>query len=292
MALSNFENSRVRGKRVIYTASSFAKQNLIYLQEIGRSEYLEPYTSQRENLSSFLFFIVEKGSGNLVYNNLKYNLSVGSCVLINCNCDYSISSKQDLWILSWIHFNGPTMKVIYQKFLERCGGPCFISSKIDDFIAQHKQLLIISNQDSYVKDMRLMTALSSLLTMIMEQCWSDSRENAGLGTQRKWTLIRQYLEENYLSNIRLDEMSEKFSMNKFYITRKFREEYGCTINQFVTRLRITHAKELLRFSELNITEIANNSGFCDSAYFTRVFTKEEGISPTVFRKQWKNISKV
>ena len=54
MALNKFNSTRVKGKRVIYTASLFARQNLIYLQEIGSSEYLEAYSSNRGELSSYL----------------------------------------------------------------------------------------------------------------------------------------------------------------------------------------------------------------------------------------------
>ena len=93
MNSKSFNSKRVKGERVIYTASSFARQNLIYLQEIGKSEYLEPYESKRGKLSSFLFCIVKSGSGKLIYYDTTYELSTGDCIFVNCIQDYIISSK-------------------------------------------------------------------------------------------------------------------------------------------------------------------------------------------------------
>lgn len=288
---NKFHNKRVQGERVIYTASLFAKQNLIYLQEIGTSKYLEPYISKRGDLTSYLFFIVKNGFGKLTYQDITYPLKRGNCAFVNCNMDYTISSEVDLWSLAWIHFNGSTMYSIYQKFVERCGSPCFSVEDPEFFLKYHKQIFEIAKSDSHVKDMELMSLLSILLTGIMSQCFQNTEGHEALSSQKKWISVRQYIEKNYSLNITLDDLAQKFSVNKYYLTRKFKETYGLTINQLVTNIRITHAKEFLRFSDMNMTEIAYKTGFNDSAYFTRVFKKAEGVSPSDFKKQWNTNSK-
>lgn len=60
---------------------SFARENLIYLQEIGKSEYLEPYISQREILPSYLIFLVKSGAGKLICHDVAYELKTESCIL-------------------------------------------------------------------------------------------------------------------------------------------------------------------------------------------------------------------
>lgn len=59
-----------------------------------------------------------------------------------------------------------------------------------------------------------------------------------------------------------------------------------TINEYLEQLRISKAKELLRFTEKGIGEIGSLCGFTDSHYFSRVFMKVEGISPREYRKRW------
>ncbi|MCR4694109.1 MAG: AraC family transcriptional regulator [Pseudobutyrivibrio sp.] len=287
MSTHNFKNSRVRGKRIIYTASPFAKNNLIYLQEIGFSEYLEPYVSKRGTLSSFLFFYVEDGEGVLDYNGIDYHLKKGDCAFINCNNPYLISSSNHLWNLAWVHFNGASMPMIHSKYLERSGSPCFEALNSQKIKEIHQNIFHIADCENYVKDMSIMSALTRLLEEIMRQCWKSDKDSGKLVSAQRWQPIKDYIDINYKTNISLDDLSIKFAINKFYLTRKFKNLYGNTIGDYITNLRITNAKELLRFSDLSITEVAQTIGYNDSAYFARVFTKAEGISPSEFRKQWQ-----
>ena len=84
----------------------------------------------------------------------------------------------------------------------------------------------------------------------------------------------------------LDELSEQFYMSKYYLSREFKQQYGEGISSYVAKLRITRAKELLRFSDLKTGEIATICGISDSNHFLKVFKKLEGMTPTEFRKKW------
>lgn len=84
----------------------------------------------------------------------------------------------------------------------------------------------------------------------------------------------------------LDHLSERFFINKFYLTKIFKETYGTTINSYLISKRITGAKQLLRFTDKTVDEIGNAVGMEDANYFSRMFRKVEGISPSEYRKQW------
>ena len=79
-----FQGEYVSSDRLLYTPSEFAKNNLLYLQEIGRLTAQKPHTSKRQNLSSFLFIYVKSGSGYIDYEGKEYAVSGGDCVFINC----------------------------------------------------------------------------------------------------------------------------------------------------------------------------------------------------------------
>ena len=79
-----FEGTLVESERILYTPSTFARTNLIHLQECGRLKALSPHTSHRENLASYLCFIVLEGSGTLEYDQKHYTLSAGDCVFLDC----------------------------------------------------------------------------------------------------------------------------------------------------------------------------------------------------------------
>ena len=66
----------------------------------------------------------------------------------------------------------------------------------------------------------------------------------------------------------------------------FKETYGTTVNNYLISKRITRAKQLLRFTDMTVDEIGVAVGMGDANYFSRMFRKVEGSSPSEYRKQW------
>ena len=124
-----FSSNTVTSDRSIYTASAFSRSNLLYLQEVGTLKANEAHTSSRQNLSSYLFFTVLSGEGELVYGGSRYILHTGDCVFIDCRIPYSHSTSDNLWSLAWVHFNGAQMDGIYEKYKSRGGRVVFQSTE-------------------------------------------------------------------------------------------------------------------------------------------------------------------
>lgn len=133
---TNNNQAIVSSDRVLYTPSAFARTSLLHLQEIGKLTACRPHTSSRSNLQSYLFFMVVSGSGGLVYNGKEHKLEEGSCVFIDCHYPYSHTTDPDnLWTLRWVHFYGPGLSAIYNKYCERGGRPVFIPAEAAPFIS-------------------------------------------------------------------------------------------------------------------------------------------------------------
>ena len=273
-------NNIVESKRIQYTASRFAKESLLYLQEAGYSKAIRKHTSSRDHMDSLLFFTVIEGDGILKYQNEEYKLKNNDCVFINCANGYSHTS--DNWKIAWVHFNGKNLNNIFNKYLERDGKIAF-NSLSNNYVKIIDSIYNIASSSSYLKDMSIYTELVNLLnTLMSETVYEDSNKN------RKYNIdaIKQYIDNSYLSNISLDQISAQFYINKFYLTRVFKERYGTTINNYILERRITRSKELLRFSDDNIEDIAVACGIKDPNYFSRVFKKIEGVTPKEYRKMW------
>lgn len=286
MDASLFHGNLVRSNRIIYTPSAFAKTNLIHLQEIGELQAQKPHTSRRENLPSFLFFMVLEGSGHLEYNGSKFPLKKGDCVFIDCRRQYSHHTSEDLWTLRWVHFYGPNMNGIYEKYVERGGHPSFHPEDPGAFEAILKELYQIAQANMYVKDMKIFEKLTSLLTLLMQESWHPEKNAGGTLTKRDMQAVKDYLDQHYAEKITLDDLSETFYINKYYLTRIFKEQFGITITACLLQMRITHAKQLLRFTDLSVEKIGQDCGMNDANYFARMFKKIEGITPGEYRRRW------
>lgn len=282
------DTATVASNRVLYTASSFARSSLLHLQEIGELEALRAHTSSRSNLQSYLFFMVTNGSGTLVYEDKEQKLEKGSVVFINCQKPYSHSTDPDnLWKLKWIHFYGPTVSSIYEKYCERGGRAAFVPqpSTSEQMEAVWSQLMSVASSGLYMRDMLINQHLATLITLLMSESWHPEEKKKA--SKRASVLeVKEWIDQHYAEDMTLDGLAERFFINKYYLAKTFKAQFGSTIQNYITSIRITHAKQLLRFSDKSLEEIGEITGIGTPDYFSRVFKEVEGVPPSVYRKQW------
>ncbi len=305
----------VSSKRILYTASGWAKNNLIFLQETGSLRAIRPHVSRRANLQSYLCMMVLDGTGYIEYEGQRYDMKKGDCAFIDCMRSYSHSTgmgkravdsetehgrvltwdvvsdakkesvENSLWSLQWVHFYGENMPAIYEKYIERGGLAVFTPENGDRYAEIFSQLYNIAGSEDYIRDMKLNAVLNELLAVIMEQSWHP--ENKSVGKKRRELVeVKAFLDEHYTEKITLDLLAASFYIDKFYLSKIFKETYGTTINSYILSKRITQAKRLLRFTDLSIDEIGSRVGMNDANYFSRSFKKLEGISPSEYKKTW------
>ena len=98
----------------------------------------------------------------------------------------------------------------------------------------------------------------------------------------------QFIHNNYCENLTLEEVAYEVGFSTYYFGKLFKKTYGVTFTDYLTGYRITRAKELLRDPLLTVKGITYRVGFMDPNYFTRVFKKSEGLTPTEYRiKFWR-----
>lgn len=271
---------------IAYTPSSFAKTNLIHLQAIGEQKLSHSQVIQNDTYFSYLFFIVTDGLGKLEYEDSTTILSVGDCAFLDCRKPYSYCAYNERLTIEYVNFYGSNMAGIYDKYLEQGGVFTFRAHGPKAYIRNMKQIWEIASSDSSTRDMEIYEKLTALLTLLMGV--GENTESRPRKTSKKQNLqnVKDYLDQNYQEKITLDNLSEKFFINKFYLTRLFKEQFGISINNYLIQVRVTHAKLLLRLSDMSIEKVGQECGISDANYFSRVFKKLEGISPGEYRKKW------
>lgn len=97
--------------------------------------------------------------------------------------------------------------------------------------------------------------------------------------------ILDYMEANYRSNLGIPEIASKFDINTDYFHRLFKSLTGQTPTIFINQRRIRAAKQLLKKTSMPIGEIAFQSGFHSSSYFSKIFYRFEGTTPRSYRNE-------
>ncbi|QAY67244.1 response regulator transcription factor [Paenibacillus protaetiae] len=99
--------------------------------------------------------------------------------------------------------------------------------------------------------------------------------------------IADYITARYKEELSLQDIASHFFLSREYISRKFKQEFGVTMSDYISRIRMERAKVLLMNGQLRIAQVAEMVGYQDENYFSKVFKKQEGIRPGEYRKQFK-----
>jgi len=99
--------------------------------------------------------------------------------------------------------------------------------------------------------------------------------------------ILKYIDQNFHTKITLDNLEKTFGVSKFHISKEFKKYTGTTIGEYITMSRLTNAKELLKYSDLSVSEITYKVGFNQVSHFINLFKNREHTTPLNFRKEWR-----
>ena len=91
------------------------------------------------------------------------------------------------------------------------------------------------------------------------------------------------IEKRYAENLKIRDIAEELDCNPSYLSRIFNEETGLSFPIVLTDVRISHAKELLQTTDLSMSQISAQCGFCNTSHFVKVFHDKEGITPLKYR---------
>ena len=104
--------------------------------------------------------------------------------------------------------------------------------------------------------------------------------------------IRRYISRNLCSQITLNSLSEQFLLTPQYICQLFKQSLGMTVVEYINAERIAVAKNRIINEKTPLGEIAESMGFANYNYFSSVFKRQTGLSPTEYRKKFgKSVTK-
>lgn len=265
-------------KRILHTPSAFARNNLMYVQEVGKLKSLQPHVCIREKIDSFLIFVVLSGEGKLTTKNDEYYIKKNDCIFLDCNERYEhVSSVNNPWELMWVHFYGGNVGAYHELFLKKNEGqPVFCPQNIGDIKECIEEMISISDE----KDINTELNFSLILTKLLTYCASTMKGKAYLET------IRKFIDNNFGEEALLELLGEKFNGNINELNSNFYKNYGIELQNYIMVRRFTAAKEMLRFTIKDIKEIIRESGIKDEKLFAQLFLENEGMTAEEYRMKW------
>jgi two-component system response regulator YesN len=218
-------------------------------------EYGDDYPIETERL---LFDMIEKG--NLEGSKTEANHFFDWMIEQYPDCEMDIKLK----VLEFILF------AEQKAFLS--GGMIYYFRYRKDYL---KTLIQINNYEQLRK---------WFIDKVTEACRNiiSKREEQTSGIIAR---AKAFMEENYSKDISLDDVSRIVDISPYYFSKLFKEVTGENFIEYLTNIRIEEAKKLLQNRELSIKNICVDTGYSDPNYFSRIFKKQVGITPTEYRER-------
>lgn len=140
-----------------------------------------------------------------------------------------------------------------------------------------------------VPGQRLRAAARLLLGLVTGVVEEKGREPAGQalpgGVPAVVEKVVAYLRRNYQREVTLEEIARAVHFSPYYLSHAFKSAVGCTIIEYLTGLRVERAKALLQDPCYTVSEVVQEIGYSEPSYFTKVFKRREGLTPTQYRRK-------
>ncbi len=230
----------------------------------------------------YLVHYVHSGKGSYRVHGVTYSLHAGDLFLIYPSDLVSYTADIDNpWEYYWVGFNGTEAG----RMLQATG---FSKNKpvlhVDDAGKLTELLLNIyhSSGNTPEADADMAGYLYLFLGELM-RATGQSRRYADV--QDYLTQALRHIQHNYASIVRVESVAAHVGISRSQLYRAFMEKFELSPHAFLTRYRINEACTLLRKTGLTIAEVSSSVGFTDPLYFSRVFKKIKGVTPSSYQEK-------
>ena len=183
----------------------------------------------------------------------------------------------------WVHFTGSDVEQIIDYYKLPKSENVFYSGSSPDYQWLFEQM---------IRELQLCRAnYKELLTMLLRHIFLlvnrflKEGSKSGIDALNDIERSIRYFNENYTKNINIEEYAKSLHISACWFNRRFKQVTKMTPLQYILSVRLANAKMLLETKDYNVTETAYAVGFNNPLYFTRLFTKHIGISPSEYKKQ-------
>lgn len=265
-----------------FSPSLMARKSLLYLQALACLRFPQTHYTTRRDMNSYLILETQSGLGYFKYEGNEQKLLPGDIIFLDCRKHHHYRALGNTgWGYRLAHFNGTSMLDMYYRIFETKNF-FFTASRNHTVHKLLNNLFEINIQENQNQELISNCILTQIVTELLLQCPSIQQEIP------EWIQnICNYLDCHHHEAISLDIVAKEFNLSKYYMCHAFKRYTGETIQQYITTQRMHSAEELLRNTKLSIAEIALLIGFMNASSFGKVFHKQMGITPGMYRKQWQ-----
>lgn len=271
--------------------SVFPDENFVDLgvYQFGRETCSPAHSFGPTSRNHYLFHYVLTGTGKLMAQDSKgvtqeYQVKSGQGFMIFPRQITTYIADEHLpWEYIWIEFDGLRAKEI----IEICGlspdKPIYHALKKDlqENMKNEMMYIVEHRQES---SLHLIGHLYLFIDYLARSIVTTRLQSQGKVKDFYIKEALNYIEQNFQNDISIEDIAVFCGLNRTYFGRIFKESIGKSPQEFLINYRMVKATELLKLTDLSVSDIGNAVGYINQLHFSRAFKKIYGISP----REWRN----
>ena len=248
------------------------------------SHYKLP-TWWRSGRPDWQLLYVASGKAHFYIKGQEVIVTAGNMVLYQpkqeMHYEYFGKEKPEVY---WVHFTGGQVRSILKRHEIPMDNNVFYAGNSPTYGYLFKEM-ILELQTCRVGYEALLSMYLEQIFVLVQRSRLDKSPVVSSHLQEEMGIARRYFQEHYNEDINIEEYALSRNMSVSYFLKKFKEVTTKSPMQYILGIRISNAVSLLESTDYNVTEISTIIGYDNPLYFSRIFKKQKGVSPSDYRKQ-------
>lgn len=270
--------------RLIKLLSKHPLTRELYPVSFGFYQRAKGHKMHRSLHTDELLIYCTEGEAKLTTGKQKLKVEAGDLVYLPAGEAHSYATPDlNPWTIHWVHFSG-SLSNYFQQYLGFSGNNRKLS------LGRQPRLLVdfnglLSVQDRGYQEQPLIHAsnrLRQLLTAL--PLAGKTQQNQGSTSHLNVQQIQEIMRQNLSGRLDLNQLAESAGLSRYHFIAKYKQLTGETPIQHYLQMKIEKACYLLDAGEASVGSIADQLGYEDSYYFSRLFKKVMGVSPSGYRR--------
>nr|WP_275984059.1 AraC family transcriptional regulator [Paenibacillus hamazuiensis] len=238
---------------------------------------------REDGFPDYQWIQTKEGIGQLDVGGKSYTLSRGQGMLLFPHEKHAYYPVKEPWEVQWVTFNGNHADKLLADLGFQGSQVLYLTHPDVTLRKMHAALSALQSNDP----LRAIECSGWVYRIVLDLFQYASRSEVKSKQQHfeQLTPIFDFIERHYHEDITLQQLAGQLGISPQYTCLLFRETVGLRPFVYITRFRLSKAKELLlRQAALEIKEVAKQVGYEDPSYFIKLFKQQEGVTPSHFRR--------
>lgn len=273
---------------LISTLQSHPLTESVYITAIGYYPNARMHEMKRREHDDFILMYCAEGKGSVELQSQAQSVGAGDVFILPPKQAHAYQADADKpWTLYWCHFQGHNADAFFDYIYQNSAQALVEHIGDLDFLYWFKELMVVAREAQSLENLiHGSNLLRQLLTRIerhkrrQHQSQHRQKHDISLSIPK----VQAFMQGHLNKPLTLEHLAKLCGCSKFHFSRQYHEITGKSPLKHFNEMKMEHACFLLEQTTFRVSEIADQLGYDDALYFSRVFRKVYGQAPSMYRK--------